>query len=69
MNIKPITLKWQFVATYGRDYWRLPEYGWRSVTLGIIRLKYLPGEGTAIGKDDYDGFLLRFRFWKPIELQ
>lgn len=69
MKIQPIIGKWQPVFRYGQDNFRFPERGWREVELGVIRFKFLPGEGEAFGKGHYDGFILRFAFWKPIELK
>lgn len=41
--------------------------GWHIFSAGIIKIHTLPGEGEAIGKSDYKGFIIRFCYWFPID--
>lgn len=68
---KPILNKWQIF--FGTDpaknfVYQLP-IGWRFYEFGIIKLKSLPEPGIAIGKENYKGFWINFRFWLPFEIQ
>lgn len=64
--MKPITDKWQFALSLQRDWSRM-ESGWKVFTFGIFNFIRLPHGGATYGKDDYKGFIIKFRIWLPVE--
>jgi hypothetical protein len=58
--------KWQFIYSNMRDYARM-DCGWKQFRIGVIRLKSAPQEGDMLMKYNYDGFILSFNYWFPID--
>jgi ABC-type antimicrobial peptide transport system permease subunit len=65
-HLAPLAGKWQVYANIGRDYMRL-ESGWRIVGFGILKINIVPKIGAMLEKKDYNGFLIQYRVWFPIE--
>jgi hypothetical protein len=64
--VKKQLMKWQFVWDHGQ----LIQYnypGWRRLAFGVIRLTSFPFEGQQLRSSHYDGFLVRLRYWLPVE--
>lgn len=65
--MKPIFNKWQFwFSPLQRDYMRY-ERGWKIFSFGIVKIHTKPDEGQAVGKMNYDGFVIRFAYWLPVD--
>ena len=58
---------WQLVWKFGKDF-NYMQMGWRVAHVGFIKLKLEElEEGTVLKRGQYDGFLLRWRYWLPYE--
>ena len=66
--MKPIINRWQFWCRPAeRMYYRGSEIGWRVFELGCIKLIKMPLPYSAIGSEEYKGFIIRFAYWFPID--
>lgn len=59
--------KWQFRCGLTRDYRYLELTGWHIFEIYLVKLLSFPPEGAMLGKDNYKGFIFRFKFWLPID--
>jgi hypothetical protein len=66
MAIKKEIGIWQVVAYFGRDF-QFMQLGWRKAEVGIIRITSFPPEGVAFSKENYNGFILSWRYFLPWE--
>jgi hypothetical protein len=56
---------WQLVFLVRQDFMR-NQTGWYAAQIGIIKITSKPEEGHVLGRGNYKGFLLQFRFLVPI---
>ncbi len=56
--------KWQWFFKIQRNLYRM-ESGWYELSCGILKITSLPREGDMIGKENHDGYGIRFNFWFP----
>lgn len=57
---------WQFTFWFSRDVLRYNP-GWKMAGIGLIKITKFPPEGEILTRKYYKGFLLRWRYWLPIE--
>jgi hypothetical protein len=65
--IKSEINKWQIHFSFGREYHRYSDLGWKAVSFGIFNLKELPEQGVSLHKSMYKGFIIKFHIWFPID--
>lgn len=65
-EIKKQVNKWQLVFSFGRDF-RTMERGWKQVVFGVFNIHRLPEAGMMLHKGFYQGFILRFYIWLPVD--
>lgn len=64
-KLKPVQNKWQVVFTITPPVHYFAPHE-RELTFGILRIHTLPGNGYHIGKEHYNGFLVRLSFLLPV---
>lgn len=66
MKPKRTLNKWQFFC-FTAPLLAYNQLGWRYTMLGICRFTSPPQEGTAVKHAKYDGFIITWRWWFPVE--
>ena len=62
---------WQFTFFFGKH--ADPEVplslqrGWKSLIIGVFKLKYLPEEGAAITSENVSGGIVQLQVWLPFD--
>lgn len=65
--MKPIFNKWQWwFEPIQRDYIR-GDRGWKIFSFGIVKVNTRPPEGEMLTRINYDGFIIRFAYWLPLD--
>jgi hypothetical protein len=64
--MKYLLNKWQTHFYFGKDY-TVIERGWKQIEFGIMKFTSYPNEGCKHTKKNYNGFLLKFYMWFPID--
>lgn len=64
--MKKILNEWQIHFRFAHDPARY-ERGWRQVEFGILKIHTIPDRGDMLTKGNYDGFILRFLLWLPVD--
>lgn len=64
-------LGWQFTFFFGKH--ADPEVplslqrGWKSLIIGVFKLKYLPEEGAEITSENVSGGIVQLQVWLPFD--
>lgn len=60
--------KWQlWCYPFSKSIHKLDSAGWHIFELGLIKLTSIPGEGYVWSKKNYQGFIIKFTYWLPID--
>lgn len=65
--MKKILNEWQWWFEPLQNDYMTRDRGWKIFSCGVVKINTKPPEGVMLRQMDYDGFIIRFAYWLPID--